>query len=233
VDYSQSDIDAVDNDLVYNTLHIPNGKTFKIVLSDGTTVNLNAGSTLTYPIKFVPGQQRKVTLIGEAFFHVKKNENSPFIVTSQSLDIRVLGTQFNVTSYPEDTNQKTVLVEGSVRLYESGTSYSEDDSTLLTPGDMASWESAHKKMSVQKVDTELYTSWMKGKLVLRGMKFKDMIKKLERHYGVSIQNKNMDLEDRVFTATFDVETIEEVLNTFVSETYFDYLIEDDQITILK
>ena len=60
-----------------------------------------------------------------------------------------------------------------------------------------------------------------------------MIKKLERHYGVSIQNKNMDLEDRVFTATFDVETIEEVLNTFVSETYFDYLIEDDQITILK
>ncbi len=233
VDYSQSDIDAVDNDLVYNTLHIPNGKTFKIVLSDGTTVNLNAGSTLTYPIKFVPGQQRKVTLIGEAFFHVKKNENSPFIVTSQSLDIRVLGTQFNVTSYPEDTNQKTVLVEGSVRLYESGTSYSEDDSTLLTPGDMASWESAHKEMSVQKVDTELYTSWMKGKLVLRGMKFKDMIKKLERHYGVSIQNKNMDLEDRVFTATFDVETIEEVLNTFVSETYFDYLIEDDQITILK
>ncbi|WP_318311745.1 FecR family protein [Flagellimonas crocea] len=233
VDYSQSDIDAVDNELVYNTLHIPNGKTFKIVLSDGTTVNLNAGSTLTYPIKFIPGQQRKVTLIGEAFFHVKKNEENPFIVTSQSLDIRVLGTQFNVTSYPEDTNQKTVLVEGSVRLYESGTSYSEDDSTLLTPGDMASWESAYKKMSVKKVDTELYTSWMNGKLVLKGLKFKDIIKKLERHYGVSIQNKNMDLEDRVFTATFDVETIEEVLNTFVSETYFDYLIEDDQITILK
>lgn len=232
VDYSQNNVDEDDIE-VYNTLHIPNGKTFKIVLSDGTIVNLNAGSTLEYPVKFIKGQQRKVTLTGEAFFDVKKDENSPFIVTSRSLDIRVLGTQFNVTSYPEDTDQKTVLVEGSVSLYESGGDYDQDNSTLLAPGEMASWESADKKISVKQVDTELYTSWMQGKLVLKGMKFKDIEKRLERHYGVSIQNKNKELEDRVFTATFDVETIEEVLNTFVSETSFDYVIEKDQITILE
>ncbi|MEE1964343.1 FecR domain-containing protein [Allomuricauda taeanensis] len=232
VDYSQNNIDE-DEVEVYNTLHIPNGKMFKIVLSDGTTVNLNAGSTLEYPIKFIKGQHRKVTLIGEAFFDVKKDENSPFIVTSRSLDIRVLGTKFNVTSYPEDTDQKTVLVEGSVSLYKSGRDYDKDDSILLTPGDMGSWEGTDKKISVKQVDTELYTSWMQGKLVLKGMKFKDIEKRLERHYGVTIQNKNKELEDRVFTATFDVETIEEVLNTFVSETSFDYVIENDQITILE
>lgn len=232
VDYSQNNVDENDVE-VYNTLHIPNGKTFKIVLSDGTTVNLNAGSTLEYPVKFIKGKHRKVTLIGEAFFDVTKDEKSPFIVTSRSLDIRVLGTKFNVTSYPEDVDQKTVLVEGAVRLYESGEMYDQDNSTLLAPGDMASWEGDNNKVSVEQVDTELYTSWMQGKLVLKGMKFKDIEKRLERHYGVSIQNKNKELEDRVFTATFDVETIEEVLNTFVSETSFDYVIENDQITILE
>jgi ferric-dicitrate binding protein FerR (iron transport regulator) len=98
---------------------------------------------------------------------------------------------------------------------------------------MGSWEGTDKKISVKQVDTELYTSWMQGKLVLKGMKFKDIEKRLERHYGVTIQNKNKELEDRVFTATFDVETIEEVLNTFVSETSFDYVIENDQIIILE
>src|SRR5690606_28277691 len=122
---------------------------------------------------------------------------------------------------------------GSVRLYETGREYDGDDSTLLSPGDMASWEGTDKKISVKQVDTELYTSWMQGKLVLKGMKFKDIEKKLERHYGVSIQNKSKELGDRVFTAAFDVETIEEVLNTFVSETRFDYVIENDQITILE
>lgn len=233
VDYSHNDVEADDNSLVYNTLHIPNGKTFKIVLSDGTTVNLNAGSTLTYPIKFIEGQNREVTLIGEAFFHVKKNEKSPFIVSSQSLDIRVLGTQFNVSAYPGDTDEKTVLVEGSVRVYESGTDYNEDDSTLLTPGEMASWQPTDKKIDVKKVDTELHTSWMQGKLVLKGMKFKDIEKKLERRYGVNIENRNKKMEDRVFTATFDVETIEEVLSTFTTETSFDYVIENNQIIILE
>lgn len=233
VDYSHNDVEADDNALVYNTLHIPNGKTFKILLSDGTTVNLNAGSTLTYPIKFIEGQNREVTLIGEAFFHVKKNEKSPFIVSSQSLDIRVLGTQFNVSAYPGDTDEKTVLVEGSVRVYESGTDYNEDDSTLLTPGEMASWQPTDKKIDVKKVDTELHTSWMQGKLVLKGMKFKDIEKKLERRYGVNIENRNKKMEDRVFTATFDVETIEEVLSTFTTETSFDYVIENNQIIILE
>ena len=98
---------------------------------------------------------------------------------------------------------------------------------------MAQWDRKSKSAQMEKVDTDQYTSWMQGKLVLRGMKFREIIKKLERHYGVIIDNKNESLNNRTFTATFDVESMEEVLNTFVSETKFEYKIEGKQITILN
>lgn len=220
-------------ELVYNTLYVPNGRRFDIVLSDNSHVYLNAGSSLRYPVNFIPGKKRQVYLEGEAFFDVSKDTDHPFVVTSGNMDVEVLGTKFNVNAYPEETNINTVLVEGSVRLNTNEIEENRDASVLLEPGHMAQWDQKTKSAQTEEVDTELYTGWMQGKLVLRGMRFKDILKKLERHYGVSIQNKNKKLENRVFTATFDVETIEEVLNTFVAETNFDYLIEKEQITILE
>ncbi|MFC4218883.1 FecR family protein [Flagellimonas marina] len=220
-------------ELVYNTLYVPNGRRFDIVLSDNSHVYLNAGSSLRYPVNFIPGKKRQVYLEGEAFFDVSKDTDHPFVVTSGNMDVEVLGTKFNVNAYPEETNINTVLVEGSVRLNTNEIEDNRDASVLLEPGHMAQWDQKTKSAQTEEVDTELYTGWMQGKLVLRGMRFKDILKKLERHYGVSIQNKNKKLENRVFTATFDVETIEEVLNTFVAETNFDYLIEKEQITILE
>ncbi|MEW2921147.1 FecR domain-containing protein [Muricauda sp. ANG21] len=220
-------------ELVYNTLYVPNGRRFDIVLSDNSHVYLNAGSSLRYPVNFIPGKKRQVYLEGEAFFDVSKDKNHPFVVTSGNMDVEVLGTKFNVNAYPEETNINTVLVEGSVRLNTNEIEENRDASVLLEPGHMAQWDQKTKSAQTEEVDTELYTGWMQGKLVLKGMRFKDILKKLERHYGVSIQNKNKKLENRVFTATFDVETIEEVLNTFVAETNFDYLIEKEQITILE
>ncbi len=220
-------------ELVYNTLSVPNGRRFDIVLSDNSHVYLNAGSSLRYPVNFISGKKRQVYLEGEAFFEVSKDKKHPFVVTSGNMDVEVLGTKFNVNAYPEETDINTVLVEGSVRLNTNETEENIDSSVLLEPGHIAHWDKDSKSAKMEEVDTDLYTSWIQGKLVLRGMRFKDIMKKLERHYGVSIQNKNKKLEDRIFTATFDVETIEEVLNTFVTETDFDYLIEKDQITILE
>lgn len=234
VDYSKNDINEDEIvDLEYNTIHIPKGKTFKIVLSDGTSVHLNAGSSLKYPVKFISGKNRQVFLTGEAFFDVLKNEYSPFIVTSGTMDVRVLGTKFNITSYPEDTQQSTVLVEGSVRLYETGKDYDEDDSTLLSPGHKLDWNTADKTMIVNTVNTELYTSWMSGKLVMKEMNFSNIIQRIERHYNVSITNEYEELNSRIFTATFETESIEEVFETFTLETSFEYEINGDQIRILK
>lgn len=234
VNYSQNE--NHENDvrvLEYNTIRVPNGKTFKIVLSDGTAVNLNSGSSLKYPVKFIKGKSREVSLIGEAFFDVRENEHSPFIVTTGKMDVRVLGTKFNVTSYPEDIYQSTVLVEGSVRLYKTGERYDEDDSTLLSPGYKADWNITDKEMMVNKVNTELYTGWVEGKLAMKKMKFSTIIQRLQRHYNVKINNDYEAMNERIFTATFETETIQEVLETFKIETPFEYEIHGDSIQINK
>ncbi|MGY5352242.1 FecR family protein [Wenyingzhuangia sp. IMCC45533] len=217
--------------LVYNELTIPYGKTFEIVLSDKTKVYLNSGSSIKYPIKFIEGKNREVFLTGEAYFKVSKDRKHPFIVNTNGLNIRVLGTEFNVSSYAEDKNIFTVLVEGSVSLYGSDKSYEESNATLLEPGKKARWNKFTKKMKTKRVDTNIYTSWIDGKLVLEELKFSTIVKKLERHYNVKIINRNTKLASQRFTATFKTETIEEVLASFKINYPFNYSKEHKTITI--
>lgn len=219
-------------ELVYNELFVPYGKKFSLVLSDGTLVHLNAGSSLKYPVKFIEGQPRQVYLKGEAFFDVYSDQGHPFVVSNEDMNIRVLGTKFNVSAYPEDREINTVLVEGSVSLYGPNEEYDKEKSALLEPGYKAEWDRFYKKVSYEKVDTDVYTGWMDGKLVLRKMPFDHILKKLQRQYEVVIDNKYKALDKRTFTATFDIETIQEVLKTFSEETPFEYEITGEHITIL-
>ncbi|PXX23719.1 FecR family protein [Arenibacter sp. ARW7G5Y1] len=229
LDYSYS---TIKEGLVYNELSIPYGQKFSLVLSDGTLVHLNAGSTLKYPVKFIEGQIRQVYLKGEAFFDVFSDGEHPFVVSNEDMNIRVLGTKFNVSAYPEDKEINTVLVEGLVSLYGPDEVYDEVKSALLEPGYKAEWDRFYKKISYEMVDTDVYTGWMDGKLVIRKMPFDHILKKLQRQYMVVIDNKYKELDKRTFTATFDVETIEEVLKTFAEETPFEYEIAGGHITIM-
>ena len=120
--------------LVYNTLKIPYGKRFELQLSDGTVVHLNSGTTLKYPVKFIAGENRQVFLDGEAFFDVTKDKKHPFVVNADKLNVRVLGTHFNVSSYPEDAQTDVVLVEGSVGLYRGNETFDATKNTILKPG---------------------------------------------------------------------------------------------------
>ncbi len=225
------DAPPADN-LGYNTLKVPYGNKFAIVLSDGSIVHINSGSTLKYPARFAEGAQRHVYLSGEAYFEVNP-DSRPFIVTGNEMDVRVLGTKFNLTAYPEDFSSHTVLVEGSVGLYRTDSTYEAENSLLLEPGFKASWDKSERKITTEKVDTDHYTAWLEGKMVLRQMLFKDILLKLQRHYNVSISNEYEALNNRVFTATFDIESIEDVLNTFAEETPFVLEINRGQITIHK
>ena len=227
----QNNSETISKELVYNELNVPYGKTFALILSDGTEVHLNAGTTLKYPVNFLNGQNRQVFLTGEAFFKVSKDIEHPFIVESNDLNIRVLGTSFNVSSYSENKNISTVLVEGAVRLYGKDELYSEEKSKLLQPGKKAEWDKENQKITIQKVNTSFYTSWIDGTLVIEKLRFPEIIKRLERHYNIKIKNNNKELDNQVFTATFQVENIQEVLESFKANYSFKYIIEKDTITI--
>ncbi len=217
--------------LAYNTLSVPYGKQFSLVLSDGTEVTLNSGTSLRYPVAFLPGEKRTVFLSGEAFFEVASDVRHPFIVTTKGMEIAVLGTTFNVSHYPEDDRIKTVLVEGAVSLQIKKGSEVALAPTKLTAGMKGEWLKTENEISVEKVDTSLYTAWTLGRLVFRNTSFKEIRPALERHYNVSITNNNLLLDEQLFDASFDIETIEEVLRSFSKGYAFEYRIENNEIFI--
>ncbi|WP_366182430.1 FecR domain-containing protein [Flavobacterium ovatum] len=219
--------------LVYNTLKVPYGKKFEITLSDGTLVYLNSGSSFRFPINFIKGASRKVFLEGEGFFEVTKDKKHPFIVSTVPVNITVLGTKFNISAYPEDLWVNTVLVEGAVQLYSNDKINKHHKNIRLHPGDLASWSINSSKSNLRQVDTDIYTSWIDGRIVFKNQKFVNIIKKLERHYDVKINNNYKELNSELFTATFDVENIEEALNSFAENIPFIFKIKEKTITITK
>lgn len=222
----------VGDELVYNTLKVPFGKRFELSLSDGTKAYLNAGSSLKYPVKFLRDLDRNVYITGEAFLEVAKDAKRPFIVNTEKMNVRVLGTKFNVSSYPEDDNSEVVLVEGAVSLYKAHVDYDPSKEVLLKPGYKGSYSKKSNEISKDSVITSLYTSWMKGELIFRNMSFNNIIKKLERHYNVAIENNNTALGAKKFNANFGEAPLEKVLQELRANYGVEYTINDQgDITI--
>lgn len=215
----ENNADTENEDLVYNQLTVPYGKRFELVLSDGSHVSLNAGSSLRYPVKFLPGTPRDVFLDGEAFFEVEKDEARPFTVVTADMNTRVYGTKFNVTSYNNDNNTYTVLMEGSVGVYQPGKDESEHPLTI-TPGQRAVFENG--SIGIEEVQIEKYTAWTRGELYFMDDPFAVILKKLERHFNVRIENKFPELNTQEFTATFRDESLEKILNAYQQHTSFRY-----------
>lgn len=216
---------------VYNELTIPYGKRFDLVLSDGTHVKLNAGTAIKYPVQFIKGKKRIVYIKGEAYFDVKKDKDHPFIVNANNINVEVLGTEFNMSFYPEDEAINTVLVEGSVKLYQNNKGI-ENKYIMLSPGYKATWNRLEEKMSVDQVDIRIYTAWKEGHLIFKRTSFADILKKLERKFNVRIENKYNYLDQQIYTGTFlNNETIEDILKYFSKEASFNYSKNDNKIII--
>ncbi|AXT53450.1 DUF4974 domain-containing protein [Aquimarina sp. BL5] len=216
-------------EIEYLEISIPKGKIFQLSLSDGTKVWLNAASTLKFPKNFVASESNRVVhLQGEAFFDVTTNKTQPFIVNTASIDVEVLGTQFNVSSYQEDATVKTTLVEGSVAIIDS-----EDQNKLstLVPNDQAVYTKQNKGLDQKKVNTEIYTAWMYRKMTIQDESFASVIKRLERTYDIEIINTNDRLNKTRFTGEFDVENVRQILNVFSETIDFTYTIENKRIVI--
>lgn len=193
VDYSSRGAVVLNNDTVIpasddatsamNQLVIPYGNQSRVVLSDQTVVWLNAGSRLVYPTQF-RGKNREVMLFGEAFFEVSKNPKHPFIVRTSDLQIKVLGTKFNVSAYAEDPFIQTVLKEGRVAIRRNGAAFYQRD-LVLAPNQMASYSKSSDETKVYPVDVDFYTLWTKGLLSFNETDFSQVLKKVERFYNIS------------------------------------------------
>lgn len=221
-----------DEKLVYNSLIVPRGKIFKIILSDGTKVWLNAETEISFPQKFLATEDtRTVVLDGEAFFEVAHNKDKPFIVKSNDLEIEVLGTRFNVSSYANNDQISTTLVEGSVKINHSNDSKDSIAGLILKPSYQAAFNKKTEKLEAIKVNTNDFTAWMDNKILFKNEPFKDLIIKIERTYNVIIINQIPELENERFTGEFDEESIEDIIRTFSSRLDFRYKIENKTITI--
>lgn len=231
ISYDNTAGSSAEEGLIYNELSIPNGKTFQLKLSDGSKIHLNAGSTLKYPIKFLDDANRHVFLDGEAYFEIAKDEARPFIVNTSQINIMALGTEFNVNSYNEDAVAHTVLVEGSVGLYSKDTSFDKGVSTILSPRQKATWNKLEKLVQVDEIEVYEYIAWTKGQLLFKIRPFSEIIKVLERHYDVTITNNYRHLDNLRFFATFDIETIDQVMTSFQNSEPFSYIRNGNHIII--
>ncbi|RNL88541.1 DUF4974 domain-containing protein [Sinomicrobium pectinilyticum] len=216
----------------FNTITVPNGNRFKLILADSTVVHLNAGTTLRYPVYFRNTGNREVYLQGEAFFDVTKDRDHPFVVSSDDLHIEVLGTKFNISSYRDKKLSEVVLVEGSVKMQPNSADNPSAAGVLLKPGFRGELDSTSEKIAVEEVDTYLYTAWMNGKLIFRNKTFDEILETLERHYNVKIINENRELGKSKFNTSFGSDVrLERILFYFEKMYGISYTVKEDTIII--
>ncbi|MCA5006347.1 FecR family protein [Sphingobacterium bovistauri] len=202
---------------IFNTLYTPAGKTFQIVLADGTKVWLNAQSMLRFPINFL-SDQRRVQLIGEGYFEVVSNSSKPFVVESQGQEVLVHGTKFNINAYNDVSAIKSTLFEGSV----SVRNVSSNKTLNLLPGHQSVFSSS--KFNKQKVLLKNVLGWKNGFFVFHNEKFGDICHSLSRWYNVEFDtSNNPKILNQVFSGTVaKLETVDDVLAVLAETSTFKY-----------
>jgi ferric-dicitrate binding protein FerR (iron transport regulator) len=204
----ESSIEAPDDKEIFNTIKTPRGGEYVLNLSDGTKVWLNSQSVIKYPVNF-KGKYRKVHLEGEAFFKVAKDKSHPFIVKSNSLNVKVLGTSFNVRNYNDEHELHTTLVEGSVEFK------TQFGTTILKPGQQAILAKDGMKNVVKEVDAKLYTSWIDGKIVIRNEELESIMNKLSKWYNMEVFYMSEAVRKLMFYAHIDrYDDLNELLSKF-------------------
>lgn len=190
---------------IFNTLVIPVGGLYELELSDGTRVWLNSVSQLRYPVQFT-GKERKVYLSGEAYFDVKTDSLRPFVVESGGMNVRVYGTEFNVTAYREE-KLRTTLVQGKVGIKVDG-----EKELLLRPGQMAEYDAQTKHLEVQKVNTYLYTAWKEGTFAFKDETIEEIMGRLSRWYDLNVFYANEEVKKQLYDGIIpQVKDFEDIL----------------------
>ena len=189
------------NELIYNVITTPRGGEYQVTLSDGTSVWLNAASSLRFPVYF-SGRQRTVYLTGEAYFEVAKDAAHPFNVVVDNLNVTVLGTRFNINAYNEGGAERVTLAEGSVRVQKEIPDLKTNRSVLLTPGQQAVCTPEGGGIQVRPVNVAAVLAWKDGQFLFEGETLGDLMNRLARWYDVDVVydsgvNKQMHFTGRI------------------------------------
>ncbi len=190
----------------YYTVEVPLGEKSRVVLSDGTLVWLNAGSTLRYPSRF-GAFNRKVELVGEGYFEVTRKMGASFRVKTHAYDIRVTGTRFDVSAYPDDSFVTTTLAEGRVELLRG------HRRMVLSPGESMYFDNYSGNFTRTKVDASLAYSWTENRIEFDNITLRELVAKLARQYNVDIYLQSESVREKRFHISLrNDETIGEVLD---------------------
>ena len=193
--------------LIYTTVAADYGQISKVVLPDSTVVWINSGSEVRYNNQFSENN-RDIELIGEAFFKVSENTELPLIVHSYELQIKVLGTEFSVKAYPEESSVQVVLEKGKIELTSvTHSSFRQE----MKPGELASFNKEKKELTISNVNTELFTSWKDGLINIYNLPLSKLVQKLEKRYNQKFEVDNA-IKDIPYTFTIKNENLNNILS---------------------
>lgn len=194
-----------------HTLTTPRGGQYQLILADGTKVWLNADSKIIFPTRF-DGNERTVTVMGEAYFEVAKNKNKPFKVVSENQVIEVLGTHFNLNNYADEKAAKTTLLEGSVKISSLNNGLLHTSSSkILKPGEQAVLNQGEQKIEISETDLEMAVAWKNGYFKFHYTDMKSMMRQVARWYAVDVEYKG-EISNDLFSGNLKrSDDIKEVL----------------------
>jgi len=212
---------------------IPIGQRGQITLEDGTKVWINADTRLKYPAHFNE-KTREVYLEGEAYFEVAHNKQKPFLVHTSSIEVKVLGTKFNVKSYKNDLKTETTVAEGCVSVAENAKQKNGNTAKAvkLLANDKAVLNQDANDFKLEKTNASLATAWTTGEISFDEKSLDEIARILERQFDFVIVVENKAAKDNIYTATFEKgKTCEEILFALMKSSDFTYKITGKTITI--
>lgn len=189
----------------YNILSTPTGGQYQVTLPDGSRVWLNAASSLRFPTAF-KGDERNVTLTGEAYFEIAQHASSPFKVMANDVEIEILGTHFNVMAYADEHNTTTTLLQGAVKVHSPG------KAVLLKPGQQAQFNHGTQGLLVSAADAESAVAWKNGYFSFSNENIQSAMRKIARWYNVDIEYRGDVTHKALWGTISKFENIREVLS---------------------
>lgn len=212
--------------ILQNTITTPAGGEYQAVLPDGTKVWLNATSSISFPVAFTGGE-RRVSITGEVYFEVAKNKEQPFFVEAKQVSVKVLGTHFNVSAYPDDQLVSTTLLEGSVLVAKG------DNTSLLKPGEQAKISDHAKAIEIGKIDTEEILAWKNGYFFFNHEPLESVMKKMSRWYDVEIVYKG-DPNGKKFDGTISrMDNIQQMITALELTKTAHFAIEGRRVIVME